>query len=235
MDRVALRELILKKDAIEREIVDLSEALEANNLGGVSAPLVDAEGFPRADIDIHATRTMRHRLAILNTDHKTLMVQIEAGLVNVLPAASPRGPITGAQAPTRVETQARPTLPPAPPPTIPVAPTGSTPPALGTSTAPVPMEVDDGHSLVPYAEIDEVADDGPAAAAGMSVGDLLLRFGNVTASNHDGLRALARLTQRSVGEVIALLVLRGEARVALQLQPRRWSGAGLLGCHLKPL
>lgn len=88
-------------------------------------------------------------------------------------------------------------------------PTGCTPPALATSTAPVPMEVDDNEDLVAYAEIDEVAEGGPAAAAGVAVGDNLLRFGNVTASNHDGLRALARLTQRSVGDTIVLVVRRG--------------------------
>ena len=105
------------------------------------------------------------------------------------------------------------------------------------------MELSGGESLdAPFAEIDEVFSDGPASAAGVQVGDKLLRFGGVHARNHDGLRALARLTQRSVGEAIALLVLREAAsgggateRVRLQLHPRRWAGQGLLGCHLRPL
>ena len=53
-----------------------------------SAPLVDAEGFPRADVDVHATRTARHRLACLNTDHKALMEEIEKGL-HALHAGTP--------------------------------------------------------------------------------------------------------------------------------------------------
>ena len=118
------------------------------------------------------------------------------------------------------------------------ATTGATPPAISTSTvAAEPMQVDTGAdaALVPFAEIDEVAADGPAQSAGVRLGDRLLRFGHLTASNHDQLRALARLTQRSVGGSIELIVLRGDARIALELQPRRWSGNGLLGCHLAPL
>ena len=101
-----------------------------------------------------------------------------------------------------------------------------------------------GEALEPFAEIDEVAADGPAAAAGLRVGDVLLKFGSVHSRNHDGLRGLARLTQRSVGEAISLLVHRRDAAappgappqiVRLELRPRRWAGNGLLGCHLRPL
>jgi len=130
-------------------------------------------------------------------------------------------------------------VPPPPPPAAPAATTatGATPPAHPTSSAPVPMELSSASDqlLEPFAQIDSVADGGPAATAGVSIGDLLLKFGVLHASNHDGLRALARLTQRSEGEIIPLLVQRGDTKLTLQLQPRRWAGAGLLGCHLVPL
>ena len=131
--------------------------------------------------------------------------------------------------------------------------TGATLPAPAASTGPIPMEVvdvtdlGDDAPLSPFAEIDEVAEEGPAASAGLRVGDLLLKFGALTSRNHDGLRALARLTQRSEGDTIALLVSRtadegaaaaeGAAgqHVRLALRPRRWAGNGLLGCHLRPL
>ena len=57
MDRAALKELILQKDAMEKEIMDLNEALSADNLGGANTPVCDAEGFPRADIDVHTPLT----------------------------------------------------------------------------------------------------------------------------------------------------------------------------------
>ncbi len=40
-------------------------------------PLVDAEGFPRADIDIYNAKNKRHRLAVINTDYRNLMKDIE--------------------------------------------------------------------------------------------------------------------------------------------------------------
>ena len=232
MDREALRALDRERAALEKEMMEITDALEAGNMGGVSAPLVDAEGFPRADVDVHATRTMRQRLAVLNTDHKALMVRLEHGLHAL--HSQPQAMVSASAAmPSPAPASVVPPMPP-PPPASATA-TGATPPAVATSTAPVPMEVIDDQPLVPFAEIDGVAEGGPAAAAGMAIGDRLLKFGNVHAGNHDGLRALARLTQRSEGELIPLLVQRGQTKVGLQLQPRRWAGNGLLGCHLQPL
>jgi len=224
---------------MEREMMEIVEALEASNMGGVATPLVDSEGFPRADVDVHATRTLRNRMAVLNTDHKALMVRIEQGLVALHSSSPPAPQATGSAPPVSVaHIQAPPPLPTPPLPPLPMAAaTGATPPALSTSTAPAPMDVvDAGDQLLqPFAEIDGVADGGPAASAGVAVGDKLLKFGGVHASNHDGLRALARLTQRSEGQIVPLLVERGETKLTLQLQPRRWPGSGLLGCHLRPM
>lgn len=38
---------------------------------------MDAEGFPRADLDLYSVKEKRHRLACLQTDHKALMKQVE--------------------------------------------------------------------------------------------------------------------------------------------------------------
>ena len=39
------------------------------------------EGFsPRADVDVHQTRTLRHQLDVLNTDHAALMLQVEQAM-----------------------------------------------------------------------------------------------------------------------------------------------------------
>ena len=66
--------------ALEAEAESLTEQLSASNMGGTSGPLVDREGFPRADVDVHATRLLRNRLACLNTDHRELMGQIEQSM-----------------------------------------------------------------------------------------------------------------------------------------------------------
>ena len=266
MDRAALRALILQKDEIEKQIMDLNDALSCDNMGGTSTPVIDAEGFPRADIDVHTTLTLRNRLVHLNNDHKAMMLRIEHGLTGVLPPSSSQLPTGAAAAPPARPAPARAAAPAW---SAADAATGATQPPPAASTGPSPMEVIDvsdlslssGEILEGFAVIDEVAPNGPAAAAGVRVGDVLLKFGNVTARNHDGLRALGRLTQRSVGDSIGLIVKRlvlapdaapidaasgglaqpgapasgAEEHLRLQLQPRRWAGNGLLGCHLQPL
>ena len=57
------------------------------------------------------------------------------------------------------------------------------------------------------------------------------------AHNHDQLKALGRLTQRSAGGEVQVIVRRESAPspVDILLRPRAWEGPGLLGCHLAPL
>lgn len=81
-----LRADIKIKDEIESEIGAICEYLKSNGVPGLHGGLVDAEGFPRADIDVHAIRTNRQRLACLQTDHQAVMRRIEAGLVQAIPA-----------------------------------------------------------------------------------------------------------------------------------------------------
>ena len=48
---------------------------------GIDTPLIDEEGYPRNDIDVHRARTLRHRLAVIRTDHKELMKEVELNLI----------------------------------------------------------------------------------------------------------------------------------------------------------
>ena len=225
-----LRALMDEKEALESKISDISEALSAENLGGVTGPLVDGEGFPRADVDVHATRTLRHQLACLNTDHKALMQRVEAGLhahYAALRAEGPSGKSPAAAPPPRPAAAAQGRVAPTGP--------GSAAVAVGAATGTAAPSAVANDALAPFAAIDEVAEGGPAASAGVAVGDKLVSFGSLNATNHDQFRALGSLTQRSVGSSLAIVVERAGRRLELQLQPRRWAGNGLLGCHLAPL
>ena len=175
----ALQALMRKKDALEAEAESLTEQLSASNMGGTSGPLVDREGFPRADVDVHATRLLRNRLACLNTDHRELMGLIERSMHALHSAAAASGTVSTGSAPAARST-----------PTDAPALSGSAAPALSTAV--------NGHTdLKPFALVDSVDPAGPAATAGLQVGDRLLRFGGLHAENHDQLKALGRLTQRS--------------------------------------
>merc|ERR1712194_965544 len=47
---------------------------------GLDTPLVDREGYPRADIDVYRARAQRNRFRVLKTDHKEIEGKIEGFL-----------------------------------------------------------------------------------------------------------------------------------------------------------
>ena len=78
-----LKEFSVQKKAMEVEMQALTECLTAPGMPGLSGNLIDDEGFPRADIDLVQVRTMRGRLAYLNTDLSSVMKQLENGLAEL--------------------------------------------------------------------------------------------------------------------------------------------------------
>ena len=50
---------------------------------GIDTPLVDQDGYPRGDIDLYRTRTMRRRFRELKTDHKEISKKIESMLTQL--------------------------------------------------------------------------------------------------------------------------------------------------------
>ena len=58
---------------------------------GIDAPLVDREGFPRADIDVYRARALRKRFLEIQTDHKALEREMERGLIEVAALAKAGG------------------------------------------------------------------------------------------------------------------------------------------------
>ena len=82
------RALITRKENIEAEIETQHEILRAN-FSTLSTPLVDSEGFPRADIDVWAVRHARVRIIELRNDYTAIMDEIGTALQGVYgPSAS---------------------------------------------------------------------------------------------------------------------------------------------------
>ena len=77
-----VRILMSQKDSIEDAIKNQFEILKSNNCT-MQTPLVDAEGFPRADIDIWEVRHARVRIIELRNDLKDIMDSIYKGLQGV--------------------------------------------------------------------------------------------------------------------------------------------------------
>ena len=65
-----------RKEDIEEELEAHLNTLQALGVG-MDQPLVDEEGFPRADIDLYQIRESRQRVNILKNDAKDILNEIE--------------------------------------------------------------------------------------------------------------------------------------------------------------
>ena len=50
---------------------------------GITTPLVDDEGYPRADIDVYRARTLRKRLIEIRNDRRAVLEKMERGLIEL--------------------------------------------------------------------------------------------------------------------------------------------------------
>ena len=83
--RERLNRLLAQRDSLETEADAISSELNSPGVNneppaGIKSSLIDKEGFPRGDIDLFKVRAKRHRLSVINTDHKALMADIEKTL-----------------------------------------------------------------------------------------------------------------------------------------------------------
>ncbi|XP_073255532.1 26S proteasome non-ATPase regulatory subunit 9-like [Porites lutea] len=75
-----VKDLMAKKDAIEKEIKEFQEVLDSQKGVGMHEKLIDDENYPRSDIDVYTVRVARNRIICLQNDHKALMKEIEQGI-----------------------------------------------------------------------------------------------------------------------------------------------------------
>ena len=83
--RERLNRLLAQRDSLEIEADAIASELNSPGVNneppaGIKSSLIDKEGFPRGDIDLFNVRAKRQRLAVINTDHKALMSEIEKTL-----------------------------------------------------------------------------------------------------------------------------------------------------------
>mmetsp|Transcript_45891 Transcript_45891/g.106691 ORF Transcript_45891/g.106691 Transcript_45891/m.106691 type:complete len:216 (+) Transcript_45891:59-706(+) len=206
-----MKGLMAEKDKLEAEIQTLHDFLTEEGMPGLEGPLVDGEGFPRPDIDVYAIRKARNRYACAQTDHQEVMKKVEQALFALHSSSRVDVPRPADQATAAASED-----------------TGA------FSVAQVVVSQ-------PFAEIDEVSTGSPAEESGLQVGDCICSFGGISRQGTGDLKAcfdaIAQLVPTSEGGKIEVAVKRGDSAslVTVQLQPRRWAGRGLLGCHMKPL
>ena len=215
--------LEIESDAIHSELT--SNGPNGEPPAGIKDSLVDSEGYPRADIDIHNVKIKRHRLAVINFDYNEIMKQIEKLLheINSLEMIQ-----------TNVRTSCD---------------GNNNSNNRNKVIAESKISNESGHvfsrqDAIPICKIDEILTDSPAAVAGLINEDELLMFGRLYLNHNESDNKSAALN--AIGEIpsvvkdninreIPLVVRRnGNDVLELKIVPRSWSGRGLLGCHLSP-
>lgn len=86
--RSTLNVLSAQRDALEAEADAIHSELTSPGVNGeppagIKTSFIDAEGYPRGDIDIFNVKDKRRRLAEINTDYKALMKQIEQTMMEL--------------------------------------------------------------------------------------------------------------------------------------------------------
>ncbi|KAL2124566.1 hypothetical protein VTJ04DRAFT_931 [Mycothermus thermophilus] len=219
--RLTIAELQKKKDQIEGELRALGRILDSHGVD-MNTSLLTPDGFPRADIDVVTIRTTRSRIIHLRNDWKELMNVIEKRLHEHF--ATVESDESDNEEETKKETTAS-------------AEAARVEVDLTLLPRdPVPETLDQ-----PFAKVNTVADNSPAAAAGLKPGDLIRNFGYVNFQNHDNLRKVGECVQGNEGQTIIVKISRigtgpRPQELRLNLVPRRdWGGRGMLGCHILPI
>ncbi|KAL2322195.1 hypothetical protein Fmac_026574 [Flemingia macrophylla] len=212
--------LMDKRTALEAEMNAIISRLSQPGGPGLSGNLVDAEGFPRCDVDIPAVRAERRRLAELRNDHLVITEKINQN-IQILHSAR----LGNRSSPLKnSDTQTSSTI-------NTVASTPSQDVLVRHS--PNSMDIDVLVSR-PFAMVDEIADASPAVEDGFQLGDQILKFGNVEAGDNL-LQRLSSEAQSNLGGAVPVVIMRQGTVINLTITPRTWQGRGLLGCHFRIL
>uniref|UniRef100_A0A1L8DSY4 26S proteasome non-ATPase regulatory subunit 9 n=1 Tax=Nyssomyia neivai TaxID=330878 RepID=A0A1L8DSY4_9DIPT len=212
MKKEEVLKLMEEKTKLEQKLADFNLILETNNVG-MDEQLVDADGFPRSDIDVHQVRAARHGIILTRNDLKGLMAQIEKGLEHYFAEQRLNGAAASSSG-TSTTTKL----------------------ANYTENGAVSVPARDTPAVQPsICKVNLVAPGGPAEQAGFRVGDEVVEFGTLNATNFRELTQIADIVKNHQNSVIKVQIRRHNRLLPLELIPRVWSGRGLLGCNVIPM
>uniref|UniRef100_K7E186 26S proteasome non-ATPase regulatory subunit 9 n=1 Tax=Monodelphis domestica TaxID=13616 RepID=K7E186_MONDO len=165
-----VQELVRRKDEIEAQIKAYYDVLEDQKGVGMNEPLVDIEGYPRADVDVYQVRTARHNIICLQNDHKALMKQVEEALHQLHARGKEKQAKDAAEAQNEAMNQGQ-----------------------GSSWGPSPS------FSQPFAKVNSISPGSPASNSGLQVDDEIVEFGSVNTHNFQNLQNIGTVVQHSEG------------------------------------
>ncbi|XP_018785674.1 PREDICTED: 26S proteasome non-ATPase regulatory subunit 9 [Bactrocera latifrons] len=202
--------LMAEKEAMESKISDYGNILANNANVGMDGPLVDAEGFPRNDIDVYQVRQARQQIICLQNDYKALMKEIEKQMhkLHSEAAESQTQLLSTNTATLRLEDDNE----------VPIT-------SMSSASVEPPVKV--------IVKVNMISPGSPAEEAGLRVDDEILEFGTINSRNfQNNLTQIGDLVRHMQNKRIPLKVLRMGIQLDMILIPKTWSGRGLLGCNI---
>eukprot|EP00730_Choanoeca_flexa_P001968 TRINITY_DN10862_c0_g2_i1.p2 TRINITY_DN10862_c0_g2~~TRINITY_DN10862_c0_g2_i1.p2 ORF type:complete len:215 (+),score=30.97 TRINITY_DN10862_c0_g2_i1:223-867(+) len=73
------KSLMTEAERIQSRIESIQQEMTSMGIAA-SSQLIDADGFPRSDVDVYAARHLRHELSCLQNDHKAKLEEVEAAI-----------------------------------------------------------------------------------------------------------------------------------------------------------
>jgi 26S proteasome regulatory subunit N4 len=222
MERI--HELMRQKEKLENEANLLTHQLlspgpNGQPPAGLKDPLVDQDGFPRGDVDLYEIRRQRNQLAMINTDHKNIMKEIEKELQIVYSNHAADDEVQTSQDHSSEEKSQT-----------------MTNGAITSFSLPPSSSVDTSRIIqIPFAIIDEILPNSPAQLSGLSDGDELIQFDSIDGKVQNPLKFIPQIVANKANHPINLKIRRNGVEMPITLTPQAWSGRGLLGCHLSPV
>ncbi|KAI3640600.1 hypothetical protein MIR68_001478 [Amoeboaphelidium protococcarum] len=173
---------------------------------GMHEPLIDSDGYPRADMDIMQIRQMRVQTIELQNDLRALMKQIDLALQMHFT--------------TRVGTQS--------------GQINDIDNNNNNNNKNAGGDISSGHNTLTFAVIERVVFDSPAWECGLRDGDRIVSFGDIKQqSSGDKLKKIADLVRDNQDQRIPVAVLRNSDLLQFKLAPHQWDGHGTLGCFVR--
>ena len=204
---------------------------------GLTTPLVDRDGFPRGDVDLVRVRELRHRAAELRNDIKDAERRVNDAMLAVHAAVRDMDPGERKKLERATRDAERRGVGLASG-TGSGAGSGAGSGSGSSSGSRSAASTSTSSAMRPFAVVRDVADGGPAHAAGLRAGALVVRFGDVTwdaTRAAGGLGPVASQVRRGVPVRVDVLdSIHDPDPRTLEIVPDAWAGNGLLGCFLVP-
>lgn len=207
-------DLVREETLLKGKIAALLKRLEDMGVD-MDTPLVDAEGYPMHNVDLGTIRVMRGDVRRLLNDHKALSRQISDALPYALPPQQTSAQSKSAPAATHDAPQQD----------------------LRQSVSFQEFQEPSTCTLSPFAMFNAVEETLPAGLAGILVGDVLVRFGNVTRESFTSITSLSAELHSQQSE-INVTIIRGynQSHAAyIDVTIRNYSPSVGLGCRIIPL